>query len=220
MNNSKNVGAFFSRAARALVRPKRVALALCLTAAVGVTACSRSTPRLEGERPVIWAQPVDGGEDLPNFFKVDDGLYRGAQPTEAGFRRLKELGIKTVVNLRAGNPETEICEQCGLDYVDLPARAWSMGDTEVETFLKIVNDPERQPVFVHCRRGADRTGMIVAAYRIAKLGWDTEEAAREMAAGGFGFNPVWFNLLSYVRTLKPPQKLASPVAALAPSGAS
>jgi protein tyrosine/serine phosphatase len=68
----------------------------------------------------------------------------------------------------------------------------------VVTFLKIVADTNNLPVFVHCQRGADRTGMICAMYRVAVCGWTKEAAIQEMKEGGFAFNPGWENLVNYI----------------------
>ena len=73
-------------------------------------------------------------------------------------------------------------------------------DNDVVHFLKIVTDPKRTPVFVHCQHRADRTGMMCAIYRIAVCGWTKDEAIREMT-GGFGFHSVWQNIVHYVREL-------------------
>ena len=79
--------------------------------------------------------------------------------------------------------------------------AWRPHDDDVVRFLQIVTDESRLPAFVHCRRGADRTGMMVAIYRIAVQGWDKEQAIAEMTQGGFRFNSGWQNLVQYVRDL-------------------
>ena len=79
--------------------------------------------------------------------------------------------------------------------------AWRPQDDDVVRFLQIVTDESRLPAFVHCRRGADRTGMMVAIYRIAVQGWDKEQAIAEMTQGGFRFNSGWQNLVQYVRDL-------------------
>jgi len=78
-------------------------------------------------------------------------------------------------------------------------KAWHAEEKELVRFLKIVSDKERQPVFVHCQYGSDRTGTMCATYRIAVQGWTKEEAIAEMTKGGFGFHGVWENLVEYIR---------------------
>lgn len=153
----------------------------------------------DAPRPAHWAVPVAGRGGLPNLHKVADGLYRGAQPEKEGFAALKEMGVKTVVNLRSVHSDRTECADAGLEYVKITTQAWEGEDDEVVDFLRVVTDPGRMPVFVHCEHGADRTGVMCAAYRIAVQGWSREEAVREMTDGGFGFHPVWKNLVRYVR---------------------
>ena len=71
-------------------------------------------------------------------------------------------------------------------------------------FLRVVADPARVPVFVHCSHGADRTGAMTAAYRVVVQGWDKEEAIREMIQGGFGYHTLWDNLPATIRKLDVP----------------
>lgn len=173
---------------------KRAAAAVVLFLAAALPIAAEETTR-----PETWAQPVAGYESLPNLHRVDEGLYRGAQPEEDGFAALKELGVKTVVCLRSDEDQQEEAREAGLDYVRVPMRAWNVKDEKVVEFLRIATDPERRPVFVHCYHGADRTGMMVAMYRVVEQGWSPDEAVAEMEDGGFGFHDWWQNLLAFVR---------------------
>jgi protein tyrosine/serine phosphatase len=155
----------------------------------------------EDARPAEWAQPIEGKEGLPNFHKITDALYRGGQPDDEAFATLKEMGIKTVVNLRTFHSDRRECREHGLDYVKISAQAWEAEEEEVVDFLKVVTDPERQPVFFHCLHGADRTGMMAAVYRIVLQCWPKEEAVREMTEGGYGYHSVFKGLLEYLEGL-------------------
>ena len=145
--------------------------------------------------------PLGASEDLPHFLQVDEHLYRAGQPTEAGFRRLADLGIKTVIDLRAEHPkrrrqEQTFVESLGLRWVYLPMHSyWRPSDVQVVTFLKIASDPAQQPVFIHCRQGEDRTGALVAVYRIVKQGWEPQRAYAEARALGLS---RWNPLMRYV----------------------
>ena len=122
---------------------------------------------------------------IRRFHRVSENLYRGGQPNPAGFAFLKRQGIMTVVNLRAENDERPWVEKLGMKYVQIPLSAWDrVPDSAIRTFFEVLNDPDNQPVFVHCRRGADRTGVMVGLYRIAYQGWDGEQAYREARALG------------------------------------
>ena len=154
----------------------------------------------ESDRPAKWAKPLER-EGLPNLHRVSDGLYRGAQPTDAGFAELAKMGVKTVVNLRSFHSDRIRCRRHDLRYERIRCQAWDADDDEVVEFLRIATDPKRQPVFVHCQHGADRTGMMTAVYRVAVEGWTKEEAIREMTEGGFGYHTFWRGLIEYVREL-------------------
>ncbi len=147
-----------------------------------------------------WAEPMEA-PGLPNLHKVSDDLYRGAQPTAEGIEQLRKLGVKTIVNLRASESDRKMLGDTGLAYEHIPMTAWHPKDADVVRFLQIVGDEKNLPVFVHCQRGADRTGMMVAVYRIAVQGWSKDEAITEMTRGGFAFNSGWQNLVRYIRDL-------------------
>ncbi len=152
------------------------------------------------ERPSQWAVPIER-QGLPNLHRVSDDLYRGAQPTADGFRELKEMGIRTVVNLRSLHSDRDEVAEAGLAYEHIAMKAWHPEDEDAVRFLRIVTDPAKTPVFVHCQHGADRTGIVCAAYRMAVQGWSPEEAVAEMTEGGFGFHRIWEDLRDYVREL-------------------
>jgi protein tyrosine/serine phosphatase len=123
---------------------------------------------------------------VPRLVEVHSGLYRGGQPTSDGFADLKKMGIRTVVNLRVDDSERERVEALGMKYVHIPIdmpvlkRPWrQIPDKAVDDFLRTVNDPANQPVFVHCRRGADRTGTMVALYRVKVGNWEVDKAYDE-----------------------------------------
>ena len=147
-----------------------------------------------------WAQLLEV-PGVENLHKVSDFLYRGAQPTKEGMKHLKEIGIKTIVNLRSFHSDRGEIGDTGLSYEHIFMKTWHAEDKEVALFLKIVTDPNRTPAFVHCQRGADRTGTMCAIYRVAVQGWSKEEAITEMTKGGFGFYTGWKNLIEYIREL-------------------
>jgi len=134
---------------------------------------------------------------IQNFQSVSPGLYRGAQPTEAGLKSLKELGIKTIVSLRIPPQvvawETGMADQLDMDFVSLPLSNYdSPSERQLREFLKIVTDPTRQPVFVHCRKGSLRTGAMIAGYRVIQEGWTVKQAYAEAKRFGFDNQSPWF----------------------------
>ncbi len=148
-------------------------------------------------RPSSWAVKLDQ-PGLPNLHRVTTNLYRGAQPTAHGMAALEAMGIKTVINLRAGNSDVKKLRGTSLQSEHLKTYAWHSDEEAVVQFLREVSDTNNLPVFVHCQRGADRTGLMCALYRVVVCGWSKPEAIREMKEGGFGFNPLWGNLIRFV----------------------
>jgi protein tyrosine phosphatase (PTP) superfamily phosphohydrolase (DUF442 family) len=148
-------------------------------------------------RPANWAQKVEVAGNK-NCYQVTTNLYRGAQPTAEGITHLKALGIRTIINLRAFHSDKDKVAGTGLKSVRFETKPWHPEDEDVVRFLKLATDTNNLPVFVHCARGADRTGLMCAMYRIVVCGWSKPEAIDEMKNGGFDFNPAWHDLVSFI----------------------
>lgn len=134
---------------------------------------------------------------LPNAGRVSPVIYRGAQPLQEGYETLKSMGIKTVINLRNHSEKKEV-EAAGMRSIEVPLSV--LRDVDIKVIDKIIDmmtDPANQPVYVHCRQGQDRTGIVIAAYRMKVEGWSLKEAGAEMQA--FGFNDIWHELKEFVR---------------------
>ncbi|MFH0907479.1 MAG: dual specificity protein phosphatase family protein [bacterium] len=147
-----------------------------------------------------WATHIDE-PGLPNFARVNDHLFRGAQPTAEGFRQLEKLGFRTVVSFRRFHDDKNLLAGTGLAYLRIPMTAALPDVDDIVEFLKIATDTHRWPIFMHCQHGADRTGLQAAAYRMVVEGWSADEAIDEMTRGGFGFHMIYQNLVSLVRSL-------------------
>lgn len=127
-------------------------------------------------------------ESIPNFARVDRKLYRGGQPNTDGFRQLKEMGVKTIINLRLEDSSEEaIVKDLGLNYVHIPipdTTPPTKGQTAL--FLKILNENRNDRVFVHCAAGKNRTSAMVSVWRI-EHGMKPSDALRESLK--FGLHP-------------------------------
>ncbi len=135
-------------------------------------------------------------EHLPNFHQINEHLFRGGQPTVEGIKQLAELGIKTIINFRDRSEkvlrEKEHAEAHGLRFINLHLSNWfASKDEEIHAVLEVIRNPEHHPVFIHCKRGADRTGTVVAVYRMLFDGWTAIQANREAKLHGIGWWQVW-----------------------------
>ncbi|HEX6853079.1 MAG TPA: tyrosine-protein phosphatase [Candidatus Polarisedimenticolaceae bacterium] len=125
---------------------------------------------------------ADGG--CENFGRVGPGLYRGAEPSEACLDHLAKLGVRMILNLRDDEEATEreksLAEALGLRFTNIPMSGVRKPESEeVQRALEILGATENQPAFVHCKRGRDRTGVVVAAWRMAREGWSLDQAYEE-----------------------------------------
>ena len=151
------------------------------------------------------SSPDGSAVPVRNFARVDEGLFRGAQPDAEGFRALRALGVRTVVNLRQLHDDDPEDLPEGLEVVEIPIHAFvdsdPPSDEDVRRFFEVVLDPARRPVFVHCARGKDRTGTMCALYRMEVQGWSAEDAIAEMQR--LGFHDLYADLERYVRSYRP-----------------
>jgi len=144
-----------------------------------------------------WAQAVALPES-ENFYRVTPDLYRAAQPTAAAFKEYERFGIKTVINLRASHSDRKLLTGSTLKLVEVPIKTWDIDDEEVVAVLRLIRD-EPKPILVHCQHGADRTGTIIAMYRMVNEGWSRDEALDELRGGGYGFHRIWKNIPKYLK---------------------
>ena len=148
---------------------------------------------------------------ISDFGKVNDFLYRGAQPKNDGVEQLKKFDIDTIVDLRGELPgliedERERAESLGIRFINLPGSGWATPtDDEIAQFFTLVRERPRRKIFIHCWLGGDRSGMFIAAYRIAFEGWSPRQAIQEMRS--FHYLHFWHpNMARWVR--KFPDRLA------------
>lgn len=146
------------------------------------------------------AQVVRGRAELPKFRQVSEKLYRGGQPRAGGFRRLRELGIDTIINLRGRSDRTRAEEAkaraMGFNYFNIALPNWARPqDERVSRILLIIAAPQNGRVFVHCKDGVDRTGTVVALHRITHERWKTDDALAE--AERLGMRRIQFWMRDY-----------------------
>ena len=173
------------RLSRSLFRNSTAALLLTFSLSVPVLAGTDTSARASAGVVDISAVQID------NFGRVDSHYYRGAQPQGRDYADLVALGVKTVINLTSDDAEADeqaMVESAGMKYVQIPMTTRTEPTSaQLAEFLKIVNDPARQPVYVHCVGGRHRTGVMTAVYRMsgdARL--TSDQAFAEMKQFKFG----------------------------------
>lgn len=154
-------------------------------------------------------------QGIENFSHVDGHVYRGAQPTGEGFTYLAKIGVKTVVDLREHDErslaEERVVTAAGMQYVNVPMTGLTPPtEAQITKILALLEDYTTGPVFVHCQRGADRTGAVIAAYRIDHDHWDNARALTEAKSLGMSF--FQFPRQRYIDTFQPRTLAAKAVA--------
>jgi protein tyrosine/serine phosphatase len=141
--------------------------------------------------------------------QVDERLYRGGQPSAKQLRELAHSGVKTIISLRAyghsarqQQVERRLAEELGMKWVSLPMRMyWRPSAKQVDAFLAIMDDPAQAPVYIHCQHGEDRTGAMVAVYRVRRQGWKPALAyAESLRLGLAAWNPFFRTLILHDRS--------------------
>jgi protein-tyrosine phosphatase len=173
----------FSRAGKILV------VVGLLTLALGVHgAAPQSSPKNQEEKSpktrVMGRKLQEKG--VPNFGEVTPTLYRGGLLNTTGLKALAKMGVSVVIDTHANDvSEEKTAKGLGMRYVAIPWHCPRPHDEVFAKFLEVVHENKGKKIFVHCRLGDDRTGMMVAAYRMAEEGWTADEAMNEMRTFGF-----------------------------------
>jgi tyrosine-protein phosphatase SIW14 len=160
---------------------RRQIVALFIAALAGASSAAQTEPdRAESSVPRAAAATIR----IDNFGRVSPTYFRGAQPDGSDYIDLAAMGVKTVINLTshdASSDEPALAQKAGLKYVHIPMTTREQPTPDkLAAFLRIVDDPASQPVFVHCVGGRHRTGVMTAVYGMARHGWTADQAFREM----------------------------------------
>ncbi len=159
-------------------------------------------------------------EDVCNFHQVDRDVYRGGRPRPSAYPKLVELGIHTIINLeetKYAERERAIVEDLskklapdlGIDFVSSPINELQtartgVSDPQLKDLFQKIHDA-RKPIFIHCYHGKDRTGAIVALYRV----WRGENSFQNAydEALHYRFSQYDFGLKRTLHRYENPQKL-------------
>ena len=153
---------------------------------------------------------------IDNFGRVNDNYYRGAQPEGRDYADLAAIGFKTLVNLPSDDAdpgERAMAERAGMRYFQIPMTTHQPPtDAQLAEFMRIVNDPANQPVYVHCVGGRHRTGVMTAAFRMSEDGWTADRAFKEMKDFKFGADFLHSEFKDFVYGYQPPQAVVAATA--------
>ncbi len=151
-----------------------------------------------GARPEPWATPIVS-ESLNNWHKVDNLVYRSEQPDAEAMAEIEKFGIKRVLNLRVFHDDDDETVDLDLKTFHVPINTTKIENSDVVQSLKIIKSSS-DPILIHCWHGADRTGVIVAMYRIVEQGWTKEEAIDELKNGGYNYHSIFGNIIKYIES--------------------
>lgn len=145
-------------------------------------------------------------EHVRNFGQVDDTVFRGGEPTDEALKELKNLGVAAVLDLRQDGPgrerEKQVVEQLGMHYQHVPLRSTTAPtQAEIREILTFLVGQPTGKVYVHCLRGKDRTGTVIACYRIQRSGWDNLRALAE--AKSYGMSSFEWKMQAFIRNFTP-----------------
>lgn len=141
-------------------------------------------------------------DDTTNLYQVDNLLFRSEQLHSEDIALLKDNNIDAILNLRIFGQKSnhkllkDLIDDTAISLRSYPLKTWYVTAQEVAEALKQIKFLQAQDkrVLVHCYHGANRTGIIVAMYRIIEQGWSIEQAKHEMITGDFGYSSLWINL--------------------------
>jgi protein tyrosine/serine phosphatase len=134
------------------------------------------------------------------MYRVDEGIYRSEQPDRKQFHALEKYGITEILNLRYWHSDNKYAKGAGLTLHRVKMNAHDANDFDVVAALRIIKN-RKGPVLIHCHHGSDRTGLIVAMYKIVFRNETKAKAIDEMANGGFGFHAIYDNIIRYINNV-------------------
>ncbi len=161
--------------------------------------CMHTAQRTQEQRDASWAESC-WIEGVGNCFKLEEGLYRSEQPTREGLANLEKEGISNVLSLRP-SPDNTLASATMLRCHSVPMGIFHVNEEALLEALSVMVTARNRPLVVHCYHGADRTGLVCAAYRVVVQGWPKEKAIDEMICGGYGFHRYFTHIVRYIRKM-------------------
>lgn len=151
------------------------------------------------KRDNTWSVKIENSY-LDNFWKINDTIYRCEQPQKKDFGYLNNLGIRAVLNLRTCHTDKRFIKNFNIVEYNVKMKAGNFDDKEIIESIRAIRDSPK-PLIVHCWHGSDRTGVVIAMFRIIYQNWTKEQALLELQNGGYGFHPVFSNIKEYIKNV-------------------
>ncbi|WP_350286279.1 dual specificity protein phosphatase family protein [uncultured Croceitalea sp.] len=139
------------------------------------------------------------------LYKLNDSIYRSEQPSKKGFEDLEKLGVKTSISFRRNKSDTKKAKKTGIELIHIPLKTAELTQEHLIIALQAIQHAQK-PVLVHCWHGSDRTGAIMATYRIIFQDWTKKDAIHELRRPELGYHENWYpnviDLLMDIDTLE------------------
>jgi tyrosine-protein phosphatase SIW14 len=150
---------------------------------------------------LLFKAEAKAADDLPNLHTVTANILRGGRPTIQGLKILVQKNVKTVIDIddtpSAMANEKKYLSKTNVHYISIPINAFSTpSDADVKKIENLLNDSKNFPIYIHCKHGEDRTGLMIGLYRF-EHGLSAADAYREML--DLGFHRILFSLDSYFK---------------------
>lgn len=180
---------------------RRVLIIIVVAAALGISFVWFSTSK-PGD--VIYEKPVADKialEGFSNLWRISDSVYRSEQPGKKEMKALEKFGVKTILNLRNYHSDNDEAKGTTLVLEHLTMNASEINEKNIMQAMQIIRNAKK-PVLIHCLHGSDRTGCMVASYRIIFQNWSKEDAIKELRNPAFGYHEKWFpNIVEILKSL-------------------
>lgn len=138
-------------------------------------------------------------QNFKNFYKISDSLFRSEQPKTHSKEELQRLGIQSILNLRDDSSDSSLIKANEFYLYNVKMKANNIESQKIDEVLQIIKTAPK-PLLIHCKHGSDRTGLVVAIYRIREQNWTKEMAIFEMKKGGFGFHDKYINIPKFIKS--------------------
>lgn len=121
-----------------------------------------------------------------NFYEISNKVYRSNHPSPKRLAQMKRWGIETILSLRAqefapSHTERYLCDQLGLKLEFCPMSASRAPTVSELQDLLLLFDTLRRPFLIHCKSGADRSGLASALYQIDQDGIEPKTAKKMLS---------------------------------------